>query len=101
MPKPKGKAGSSRGRNKNFKRRPAPKPATDYIPESAIDRGPDDEEPEDDDSASLKIKINVPVAMWVRNTTLCSVPYGLLREVRILAIAIQNAARGRNLLVLD
>ena len=100
MPKPKGRAGPSRGHNKNFKRRPAPKPENDYVPESAIDREPDDEESEGDDSASLRIKIDVPVAMWVCKIT----PYGdarsLIIEVRISAIVIQNAARGRNLHVL-
>ena len=65
MPKPKGKAGPSKGHNKNFKRRSAPKFKGDYIPESAIDREPGDEEPEDED---LRIKIDVPVAMWVCKT---------------------------------
>jgi len=63
MPRPKGKAGPSKGHNKNFKRRSAAKPAYeyDYIPESAIDREPECEEPEGGD---LKMKIDVPVAMW-------------------------------------
>ena len=79
MPRPKGKAGPSRGHNKNFKRRPAPKPTADYIPESAIDRGLDDEEPEDDGSTNLRINIDVPVAMWVRKTTPCNVTHDLPR----------------------
>ena len=69
MPKPKGKTGPSKGHNKNFKRRPAQKLECDYVPESAIDREPDNEEPEDDDSTSLRIRIDVPVAMWVCKTS--------------------------------
>lgn len=100
MPKPKRKASSSKGYNKNTKRRSAPKSECDYVPESAIDREPDDEEPEDGDSASLRIKISVPVAMWVCKTTLYDSPQNSLREARISGIAIQNAAQGRNSLVL-
>jgi hypothetical protein len=70
MPKPKGKAGPSKGHNKNSKRRSAPKSEYDYIPESAIDREPNVEESEDDDSTSSRIKIDIPVAMWVSETTL-------------------------------
>ena len=101
MPKPKGKTGPSRRNNKNAKRCLAPKLADDYIPASAIDREPDDEGPEDDDSTGLRIKIDVPVAMWVCKTILCGCPHGLLREARISVIATQNAAQGRNLLVSD
>ena len=100
MPKPKGKAGPSRGRNKNFKHRSAPKSATDYIPESAIDRGLDDGEPEDSDSTSSKIKIDVSVAMWVCKTTMYGVPHDLPSDVRISVIAIRNAAQERNSLAL-
>lgn len=100
MPKPKGKVGPRRSRGKNPKRRPAPEPANDHIPESIIGRGSDDDEPEDDDSTSLRIKIDVPVAMWVCKTTLQGVPHSLLREIRISVIAIRNVAPGRNLLVL-
>ena len=101
MPKPKGKTSPSRRNNKNAKRRLAPKLADDYIPASAIDREPDDEGPEDDDSTALRIKIDVPVAMWVCKTILCGCPHDLLREARISVIATQNAAQGRNLLVSD
>ena len=100
MPKPKGKAGSSKGYNKNFKRRPAPESERDCIPESAIDREPDSEEPDDNDSTSTKTKISVPVAMWVCKITLHGGPHNLLREFRTLGIAIPNVARERNLLVL-
>jgi len=75
MPKPKGKAGPSKGHNKNFKRRSAPKFKDDYIPESAIDREPGGEEPEGDDSTSLRIKIDVPVAMWVCKTIVYGDPH--------------------------
>ena len=68
MPKPKGKAGSSKGYNKQFKRRLTARATHDYIPESAIDRDPDVEGSEDEDSASSRIKIDVPIAMWVRET---------------------------------
>ena len=100
MPKPKGKAGSSKGYSRNFKRRPAPKSDRDYIPESAIDRQPDYGEPQDDDPTSLRTKINVPVAMWVCKITLHGGPRDLLREIRTLGIATPNAARERNLLAL-
>ena len=100
MPKPKGKAGSSKGHNKNFRRRPAPKSEHDYIPESAIDREPDDGEPEDDDPINLRMKISVPVAMWVCKIALCGNPHDLLRELRILDIVTPSAARGRNSLAL-
>jgi len=100
MPKPKGKAGSSKGYNKNFKRRPAPKSEHDYIPESAVDREPDGDEPEDDDSTSLRTKINVPVAMWVCKIALHGDPHDLLRGARTSGIATPNVARERNLLVL-
>lgn len=99
MPKPKGKAGPSKGHNKNFKRRTALKPASDYIPESAIDRELDDEEA-GEDSTGLKIKIDVPVAMWVCKVILYDIPHDLLREIRISVIVTQNAAQERNLLVL-
>jgi len=99
MPKPKGKAGPSKGHNKNFKRRSAGKSTYDYIPESAIDREPGGEEQEDDNSTSPRIKIDVPVAMWVCKTALHCVPRDLLREFRTSDIATQNAARGRSLLV--
>ena len=68
MPKPKGKTGPSRGHNKHFKRRPTTKSTHDHIPESAIDivREPDAEDPEDEEP---RIKIDVPVAMWVCETT--------------------------------
>ena len=79
MPKLKGKAGPSKGHNKNSKRRSAPKSEYDYIPESAIDREPNGEEPEDDGSASSRIKIDVPVAMWVSETTLHGGPHNLQR----------------------
>ena len=101
MPKPKGKAGSSKGHSKNFKRRPAQKSEHDHIPESAIDRDPDGEEPEDDDSPSLRTKIGVPVAMWVCKITLHGGPHDLLRVIRTLGIATPNAAQERNLVVLD
>lgn len=68
MPKPKGKAGPSKGYNKQFKRRPTARATHDYIPESAIDREPDVEEPEDEDSANSRVKVDVPIAMWVRET---------------------------------
>ena len=100
MPKPKGKVGPPRSHGKNPKRRPARKPADDHIPESAIDRGPDDDKPQDDDSTSSRIEIDVPVAMWVCKITLQAVPHSLLRNTRISVIAIQNVAPGRNLLVL-
>jgi len=100
MPKPKGKAGPSRGRNKNFKHRQVSKPAEDYIPESAIDREPDDGEAEDDDLTTLRIKIDVPVAMWVCKAFLYDAPHNILREIRILVIVTRNAARERNSLVL-
>ncbi|KAF9788448.1 DUF367-domain-containing protein [Thelephora terrestris] len=64
MPKPKGKAGPSKGYNKNTKRRPTIRAIDDRIPESAIDRAPDVEELEDEDSTDLRINIDVPVAMW-------------------------------------
>lgn len=69
MPKPKGKAGSSRGHNKNFRRRPTKDSTYDHIPESAIDREPDAGELEDEDSTGSRIKIDVPVAMWVCEAT--------------------------------
>ena len=68
MPKPKGKTGPFKGHNKNFRHRPATKSTHEYIPESAVDREPDLEEPEDEDSTS-SIEIDVPVAMWVREST--------------------------------
>jgi len=98
MPKPKGKAGSSKGYKKNFKRRPGPKSEHDYIPESAIDREPDDGQLEDDGPMNLRMKISVPVAMWVCKITLRGGPHDLLREVRTSGIVIQSAARERNLL---
>lgn len=100
MPKPKGKAGSSKGHNKNFKRRPTPKSEYDHIPESAIDREPDNKEPEDDDPANSKTKIGVPVAMWVCGITPYDDRHDLPGEVRILGIVTRNAARGRNSLAL-
>lgn len=77
MPKPKGKAGPSKGYNKYFKRRPTTKPTYDHVPESAIDRKPDVEEPEDEDSACSRIKIDVPVAMWVCETTPHAMSFGV------------------------
>lgn len=100
MPKPKGKVGPPRNHGKNPKRRRAPEPANDYIPESIIGRGSDDNEPEDDDPTSLSIRIDVPVAMWVCKITLLAFLHDLLREIRISVIAIRNVAPGRNLLVL-
>ena len=100
MPKPKGKAGSSKGYNRNFRRRPAPKSECDSIPESAIDREPDGEEPEDNDSTRMRTKISIPVAMWVCKITLHGGLRGLLRVIRTLGIATPNAVRERNLLVL-
>jgi len=100
MPKPKGKGGASKGYSKNFKRRPAPKPEHDCIPESAIDREPDGEEPEGNDSTSMKTKISVPVAMWVCKITLHGDPHDLLRDVRTLGIATLSAAQERNFLAL-
>lgn len=98
MPKPRGKTGPSRGHSKIFKRRTAPKSECDYAPESAIDREPDAGEPEDDGSTNSRIKIGVPVAMWVCQTTLYGDPRNLLGEVRISDIATQNAVLGRNFL---
>jgi hypothetical protein len=102
MPKPKGKTGPSKGHNKNFKRRPTTTLSHDYIPDSAVDREPDADEPEDGDSTSSKLKIDVPVAMWVCETTpSCDSLRNLLKVVRILVIATQNAARVRSSLALD
>jgi hypothetical protein len=103
MPKPKNKAGPPRGQNKNTKRRVATKITLgyDYIPESIIDREPDTEKPEDEDSASSRTKIDVPIAMWVCETSPCNLSRNLLRRIRILVIAIQNAAQGRNSRVWD
>ena len=69
MPKPKNKSGPSKGHNKNKRRPTTTKLTHDYIPESAVDREPDAKEPEDAESTNSRIKIDVPVAMWVCETT--------------------------------
>jgi hypothetical protein len=96
MPKPKGKAGPSKGYNKNTKRRPTIRAIDDRIPESAIDREPDGEL-EDGDSTDLRINIDVPVAMWVREIPPYDITPVLLKEVRISVIAIQSVVQGKSL----
>ena len=65
---PKGKAGPSKHHNKNYKRHPVAKLTYDHIPESVIDREYDTDEPENEDSTGSKMKIDVPIAMWVCRT---------------------------------